>query len=84
MANGPTPSGALVVGATSPTLRLVGVTLADNGSSIDCVVTWACGSVYSRPAGLAVEYDCQADFNFDGGVDGADIESFFLRWTNGC
>jgi len=26
---------------------------------------------------------CQADFNADGGVDGADIESFFLIWAQG-
>ena len=27
---------------------------------------------------------CPADFNQDGGVDGADIAEFFGRWENGC
>ena len=26
---------------------------------------------------------CSADFNQDGGVDGADVEAFFLTWTSG-
>ncbi|MCX5691459.1 MAG: hypothetical protein NTV94_16990 [Planctomycetota bacterium] len=26
---------------------------------------------------------CSADFNQDGGVDGSDVESFFLTWMTG-
>jgi hypothetical protein len=25
-----------------------------------------------------------ADINRDGGIDGSDVEQFFLRWTAGC
>jgi dienelactone hydrolase len=34
-------------------------------------------------ASLALAVACPADFNLDGGVDGADIEAFFAAWTNG-
>ena len=34
-------------------------------------------------APLAVPPPCIADYNRDGGVDGADVEAFFLDWQNG-
>ena len=40
--------------------------------------TSARGMMFLRPA-----YRCIADYNADGGVDGADIESFFLDWEQG-
>ncbi len=27
---------------------------------------------------------CISDLNQDGGIDGSDVEQFFLRWTAGC
>jgi hypothetical protein len=32
---------------------------------------------------LRPQEDCPADFNQDGGVDGADVEAFFEAWMNG-
>jgi hypothetical protein len=40
--------------------------------------TSARGIMFPRPASR-----CIADYNADGGVDGADIESFFLDWEQG-
>ena len=50
------------------------------------VVTNACGSVTSDPAVLSMCacLECPADFNQDGGIDGADVEFFFGRWERGC
>ncbi len=48
-----------------------------------CRVTDPCGcSAVSGSADFTVS--CPADFNHDGGVDGADVEAFFARWENGC
>ena len=38
-----------------------------------------CGSIYPPPPPPV----CLVDFNHDGGVDGADIEAFFIAWANG-
>jgi hypothetical protein len=32
----------------------------------------------------ACEVPCYADYNQDGGVDGADVEAFFIDWSNGA
>jgi hypothetical protein len=37
---------------------------------------------YSLP--VTFQAACPADFNADGGIDGADVEAFFARWENGC
>ncbi len=37
---------------------------------------------YSNVVNFAVA--CPADFNGDGGIDGADVEAFFARWVDGC
>lgn len=54
----------------------------------DCVITNACGGPSTLSNLVALEFalpeGCPADFNDDGGIDGADIEAFFLRWENGC
>jgi hypothetical protein len=68
----------LISGATSRTLTL----LSDDASligSYDCVLTSACGSTTSSAVGIP----CPADFNQDGGVDGADVEAFFRVWATG-
>ena len=68
-----------ITGATTSTYSLPAATAAD-ADSYDCIITNACGSATSNTATLAF---CIGDFNCDGGVDGQDIESFFLTWTSG-
>jgi len=74
-----------VSGATT---TAVGVrSISGLGGNFRCIFTNACGSVTSNPATLTVCrcLDCSADFNQDGGVDGSDVESFFLVWqAGGC
>jgi hypothetical protein len=44
------------------------------------------GPTAARHLALQVRFGsqpCPADFNQDGGVDGADVESFFVAWTEG-
>ncbi|MBS0195301.1 MAG: hypothetical protein JSR77_00930 [Planctomycetes bacterium] len=52
---------------------------------VRCVVSNVCGSVTSDPATLTVQTcsTCPADFNQDGGIDGADVEAFFNAWESG-
>jgi hypothetical protein len=53
---------------------------------IRCVTSNDCGSVASSAATLTLNTcppPCPADFNQDGGIDGADIEAFFLAWESG-
>jgi len=33
---------------------------------------------------IALNPTCLGDFNQDGGVNGADVEFFFIRWEAGC
>jgi hypothetical protein len=33
--------------------------------------------------GTLIARDCPADFNHDGGVDGADVAAFFAAWEQG-
>jgi len=76
--------GGAVSGALTATLTIAPAAGADNAASFDCIVSNACGSTRSDPAGLGVTPDCPADFNMDGGIDGSDVEAFFERWENGC
>jgi len=39
-----------------------------------------CGSVVSDPATLTI---CIGDYNCDVGVDGRDVEAFYVDWQNG-
>jgi hypothetical protein len=50
--------------------------------SYRCVVTNACGSVTTTVADVSEPF-CPADYNSDGGVDGADVEVFFGDWESG-
>jgi hypothetical protein len=44
----------------------------------------AAGQVqYAAPGTAAATCQCVGDFNQDGGVDGSDVESFFLLWEDG-
>ena len=35
------------------------------------------------PATISIYQPCAADFNQDGGVDGSDVEAFFIPWHAG-
>ncbi|MBS0197876.1 MAG: immunoglobulin domain-containing protein [Planctomycetes bacterium] len=74
-----------IPGAGSDTLEIPSVSVADTGV-YDCVVSNLCGSVTSTGATLALSSGCAvcaADYNNDGGVDGADVDTFYFDWTSG-
>ena len=68
-----------IADAQSNTLTIAAATAADI-DTYDCVISNACGDATSAPATIAL---CIGDVNCDGGVDGQDIESFFLVWATG-
>jgi hypothetical protein len=65
---------------TAVTASLVINANADDAGSYTCRVNNGCGEVTTLPAMVSV---CIGDFNCDGGVDGGDIESFFVIWETG-
>ncbi|MEY3231555.1 MAG: hypothetical protein RL689_1644 [Planctomycetota bacterium] len=65
----------------SPQLR-IGYLSGAWAGDYRCVVSNACGTLVSPVATVAPPF-CPADFNGDGGVDGADVEAFFDAWTAG-
>ena len=82
------PGGELfVIGADQPTVSVfvvggVGFCEPEMWTS---VVSNSCGEVESEP--FTVEFvpclGCPADFNQDGGIDGADVDAFFGAWEAG-
>ncbi len=73
-----------ITGAATATLNITGITRDDTGP-YECVVTTICGDVPSpainmRPCACLA---CPADFNEDGGIDGADASDFFAAWGAG-
>lgn len=38
---------------------------------------------YADDLTLTVSGPCESDFNFDGGIDGADVNDFFIAWESG-
>jgi len=82
-------NGDNISGATSPTLTFTPALLSDTASyDVQVTAPPACGAepqVTTSAAGiLGVTPECTADFNGDGGIDGADVQEFFIRWENGC
>ena len=71
-----------VTGTLMATLTISSAQLSDAGE-YSVSATNACGLIISNPAVLTVEsgFPCPADFNQDGGVDGSDVEAFFLAWV---
>jgi hypothetical protein len=67
-------------GRIEDTLEILSI-LASDAGTYRCVVSDDCGSVTSGEAILTIP--CAADFNADGGIDGADVESFFNAWEIG-
>jgi hypothetical protein len=84
LSNGPTGSGSVISGATGPTLTIASAALADSASAFDCIVSNACGSATSFPAGLCVGFACLADFNHDGVVNSQDFFDFLTAFFAGC
>ncbi len=84
LSDGGTGNGGWITGASSPVLTITGVEKADMGG-YDCVVSDACGSITSTTAAVTVCMclECAADFNQDGGIDGADVDAFFGAWEIG-
>jgi hypothetical protein len=84
----PRVSGALA-SLESPTYRTVAtLTIVDaavgDAGTYRAVFTDVCGvSTASEGAGVCVGVSCAADFNSDGGVDGADVEAFLFAWMDG-
>ncbi|MBX3410992.1 MAG: hypothetical protein KF859_14045 [Phycisphaeraceae bacterium] len=58
---------------------------AATGTRWRVLVSNLCGGVMSGEAELIVCacLECPADFNLDGGIDGADVEAFFAAWEAG-
>ena len=50
------------------------------GGTFDCLICDSCGCVPTTAATIAV--NSTGDINQDGGVDGADVEAFFLAWVD--
>ncbi len=78
-------SGIPIDGAVFSTLELANVSDADAGSYDVQISGWCHPSVptTSRTAILTIGTPCPADFNQDGGVDGADVDAFFAAWESG-
>jgi fibronectin type 3 domain-containing protein len=75
--------GGAISGATTDRLTLSTTTAADAGS-YSCVVSSPCGRTTTNAALLTINpQPCPADFNQDGGVDGADVSVFFEAWEAG-
>ena len=69
------------------TLEASQIMPAASSVQIRCVLTNPSSSVESHAVTLSTCacFTCPADFNFDGGVDGADVDVFFAAWgAGGC
>ncbi|MBS0197285.1 MAG: hypothetical protein JSR77_11050 [Planctomycetes bacterium] len=81
----PIGDGRGISGATTAALTLREVRPSDNGVY---TLRYICGGTTMATRGATLTVDegqvCPADFNGDGGVDGADVEAFFARWDGGC
>ncbi|MBS0198068.1 MAG: hypothetical protein JSR77_15040 [Planctomycetes bacterium] len=73
-----------VSGSWTNVLRVSGFSLGNSPANLAFAarVTNTCGEVNSGSANLSLCacLACPADFNQDGGVDGADVERFFSAW----
>jgi hypothetical protein len=76
LVNGPTGTGSIVSGATTPGLSIQNLTREDAGM-YDCVVSNACGSATSAAATLTI---CYPDCNCDGQLNLADFGCFQVKF----
>jgi hypothetical protein len=70
----------IYLGVNTPTLTINSTDPSQSGDYV-LSATKSCGTTLSEVA--TVTFSCLADFNLDGGVDGADVEEFFLAWEQG-
>jgi len=78
-----------VSGAATPSMSIS--SMSGLGGSFRCLITNACRSVTSNEATLTILgpsdpactscSPCAADYNSDGGVDGSDVDTFFIDWV---
>lgn len=80
--DGLTGSGSTISGATTPTLTISDVAVADAGS-YDCVITNPGGNVTAAGATLTVFASGSGDGNGDAVVDGVDISGFVAALLQG-
>ena len=86
LADGPTGTGSVISGTTTPMLTISSTTPDDNGGAFDCIITNACGPARSDPAGLAVTA-CYP--NCDGStvvpiLNANDFLCFLNKFAAGC
>ncbi|MCX5691288.1 MAG: hypothetical protein NTV94_16120, partial [Planctomycetota bacterium] len=75
--------GGAISGSLTDTLT-ISPTAATDAGFYSCIVSSPCGRTATNSALLTVNpQPCPADFNQDGGVDGADINAFFEAWEAG-
>lgn len=88
---GASTGGGIVSGASgalpSPTMNSTATLTITNSQPSDAgeyTITFSnsCGEETSTAAQITIETYCPADFNQDGGVDGGDVEAFFLAWES--
>jgi hypothetical protein len=61
------------------------LSVTDNaGIDVGNIESFAIGTAFSTSNCTPACPPCAADFNQDGGVDGADIEGFFAAWESGA
>lgn len=84
LSNGPDAFSGVISGADDATLVISGAKAAHTGM-YTLVVANDCGEIISEPAPLTLCAcrDCPADFNSDGGIDGEDIDAFYMTWEAG-
>ncbi len=83
LAEGEIPGIGTIAG--SGDAALVVTAPAESGLAFRAVVSNGCSSAISTEAVLTILScgGCPADFNQDGGIDGADVEAFFAAWEAG-
>ncbi len=74
----PIRDDATFEGAQTPSLAMEGFRLRCEQFRLSCRVCGPCGCAESHI--VVFRYPFLADFNVDGGVDGADVESFLVAW----
>ncbi len=76
-------NGGNISGARTRTLVINPASPGDEGT-YTCAMISPCGNATSNGATLTVTgILCPADFNQDGGIDGADVDAFFAAWEAG-
>ncbi|MBL9002166.1 MAG: immunoglobulin domain-containing protein [Phycisphaerae bacterium] len=78
----PLVTNGRITGADGPVLTISPADIGDYGA-YSVTISNECGDSTSRAASVIVSPPCPADFNSDGGIDGADVDVFFDAWENG-